>query len=1031
MSTFYPRFSQILAFLIVFESLSFSKTTFAQVPITSDNTTSTQVISSDNLNFTIEQGTLQAGSLFHSFNTFSVPDGGSAWFNNPSVAHIFARVTGSSASNINGLIRTNGTANLVLINPQGIQFGPNTSLNIGGSFLASTAEAVIFRENQRFSAVSPQAAPLLTVSTPVGLQFGSSPGDIQVQSSLFGFSVPPQQTLALVGGDVTLQSSFLTAASGRIVIGSVANSGVVPVSPTTQPAGWTLNFDQISEFGDISLTGEIVQFPMSTVQLGSRLITSVSSIDNDVSGDISLWGRNITLTGGSILDAGNTGNQLGGNILLNATETIQIIDRPIPGVRSIPSGLVTATFALGPAGNIEINAKNFSVSGETVAITASSSARKLFQGGEVVTIPATGAAGNILFNVTDSITVSDGAFIGASSSLGLGTSGQIELNSSTLNILRGGRIEAFTTGPNPAGEIIINASKAVRIDGVLSEQGTSSSLVSLSERGATGVGGPITINTDLLQVSNGGIVSAQTNSVADAGKITVNANQVSLLNGGQLISTTSNQGAAGQIELNVQNLLTLSGTDATFAERLQQVDELRFDPFTSFVVIPIGVRAESSIISSALDGTSGPGGSIDITTGQLQIARQGMISSSTAGPNNAGKIDISAVQAVSLTDPGSGVFAQTTDAGRGGSISFFTPHFLIEKEAVVNASTSENGPGGNIFVQANRFTASQGGQLLSTTSGPGPAGDITLQVRDNITLTGANSGLFANTTRDSSGAAGSIFIDPIQVLIANGAAVSVTSLGTGEGGDIRLRARNLTLDRGQITAESQIARAGDIQLDIDNLLLLRNGSLISTTTGGDAMGGNIDINALFVIAFPVENSDITANALNGPGGKITITTQGLFGLKIRDSLTNQSDITAFSQNNPELNGVVEIITPEADPSENLSEQPDTVEKPAKIAKGCKAQTAGSSFVNKGRGGLPQNPAAALSGEAVWQDLRTQRVQPTGQPVGQVGSQRSSQVATAPPSRWVEAKGWQRLPDGKMRLVGHSASHHDLPPTVSC
>jgi len=173
-----------------------------------------------NPNFQIDGGTTRGGNLFHSFSQFSVPTGGSAYFNNaPTITTIFTRVTGTSISNIDGLIRANGTANLFLFNPNGILFGPNAQLDIGGSFIASTANSIDFADNFQYSATNPQTTPLLTVSVPVGLQIGANPGQIEVQgngydlsvavpifspivkgSSSAGLRVPEGQTLALIGG---------------------------------------------------------------------------------------------------------------------------------------------------------------------------------------------------------------------------------------------------------------------------------------------------------------------------------------------------------------------------------------------------------------------------------------------------------------------------------------------------------------------------------------------------------------------------------------------------------------------------------------------------------------------------------------------------------------------------------------------------------------------------------------------------------------------------------------------------------------
>lgn len=562
-------------------------------------------------------------------------------------------------------------------------------------------------------------------------------------------------------------------------------------------------------------------------------------------------------------------------------------------------------------------------------------------------------------------------------------------------------------------------------------------------------GGTVEINAaDSLQMSNGSRIATSTLADGDAGDILIKANRVSLLNNSAIVTDSSfinfgtfqinATGDSGNIQITAPELVEISGNSqiSTTTTTSGNAGLISIDTGTFIAKDALTVPAIRSV---AEVGSEGRAGNINVTATQHIQIDQSSLSTETAGLGDAGNINIVSPQLL-LTNGGQ-LLASTFGPGTGGNISVTVQELTRISGRHPDTGQPSGifsvvdpgalGDGGQISVATSQFNLSRGGQISTSTAGFGNAGKIDIRALQEVSLTDPGTGVLANTTAGSNGAAGSIFIDPIQVLIANGATVSVNSQGSGMGGDIQLRARNLTLNRGQITAEAKVARAGDIQLDIDNLLLLRNGSLISTTAGGDATGGNIDIDANLIVAFPQENSDITANALNGPGGRITITTTGIFGLAVRDSLTNSSDITAFSQNNPQLNGMVEINTPEVDPSENLSEQPEAVEPPSEIAQGCKAQVASSSFVYKGRGGLPQNPATSMGGDAVWRDLRPLQAQTSGQPLGKSSPQSTAGVASVSSLERVEAKGWRRLPNGKVMLVAQAVNHSSLPPVASC
>ncbi|NET39152.1 MAG: filamentous hemagglutinin N-terminal domain-containing protein, partial [Cyanothece sp. SIO1E1] len=345
---------------------------FAQV--ISDTSVLTNVITPDNLNFNITGGIQVGDNLFQSFSEFSIPEGGTASFeNSPNVQNIISRVTGNSMSAIDGLIQTQGSTSLFLINPNGIVFGPQAKLAIGGSFLASTADSLQFMDGSVFSATEPEVQPLLTMSVPIGLQFGEMPGAIVNRSQAtvdfmgsevsVGLQVESDQTLALVGGDVSVEGGILSSLGGNVEIGSVAGSSLVSLMPVSE--GLALGFEDVQSFQDIQL---------------SQAIIDTSSLET--SGAIRLRGRQITIADGSDLFSLNIGDNPGGDLVIQATESVEIAS----------SVLSTTTFSDGAAGDIIIQTREFIV-GETALIIA--------------TTEGNGPGGQIVVDASESVQIGD------------------------------------------------------------------------------------------------------------------------------------------------------------------------------------------------------------------------------------------------------------------------------------------------------------------------------------------------------------------------------------------------------------------------------------------------------------------------------------------------------------------------------------------------------------------------------------------------------------------------------------------------
>ena len=202
-------------------------------------------------------------------------------------------------------------------------------------------------------------------------------------------------------------------------------------------------------------------------------------------------------------------------------------------------------------------------------------------------------------------------------------------------------------------------------------------------------------------------------------------------------------------------------------------------------------------------------------------------------------------------------------------------------------------------------------------------------------------------------------------------------------------------------------------------MLLRQGSRLTTNATGTATGGNITLSSPLIVG--LENSDISANAVEGNGGNIRLVTQGLVGLALRDHLTPESDITASSELG--VDGTVKIESPITDANSGLTQLPENLEDTSnQVVAGCAAQS-GNQFASTGRGGLPDNPTAQFSGNRPWQDTRTL-----------TSHAMTSRAAAASPVseqaevELVEAQSWQVNAAGNIELMAANATR---PQAVTC
>ena len=856
----------------------------------------------------IEQGTRVGGNLFHSFSEFSIPTGTSAFFNNAlDIQNILSRVTGGNISTIDGLIGANGTANLFLLNPNGIIFGSNAQLNIGGSFIGSTANSIKFSDGSEFSAKNPQAPPLLTINAPIGLQFGSNPGRIINQSQAgnnTGLQVLPGQTLALVGGDVILDGGNLTAIQGQIELGSVASPGVVSLTPSAM--GWNLGYLGIQNFGNIEL---------------SR--AAAVNVSGNGGGTIRVQGGQVTLAEGSRLVAETFGNLNGGGIDIQATQ-FKLEDGAF---------LSTSTFGSSAGGNLSIRADTVELTGTIPLVTSQ----------------------QLLTGTFNPLNLSDGLY---SLSVGSGTAGNLSIDAGQLRVQNGANLITAALLDGNGGNLTLTVSELAELNnGSLLFTGTAGS----------GDAGNLAVTAKQLRVLNGTSLSTTPGftSMGDGGNLTVIAESVELRGTpagaavpGGLFTTTLGGGAAGNLSVTTGQLVVADGTQISTSTSGRghggsltvKADSVELNDKSTDGRFLGGLLASTSLLTVPGQPGNADAGNLTVTTRRLSVQNGAQISAATGSGGIAGTLTINASESVEVSGLATGV-DPSVEAVSFGPIDGVVP-------SAIETNTRGSGDAGTLKINTRQLTVRDGAEVGVRSTALGSAGSLDVTA-DSILL--ENQGTISAVT--FAGAGGNISITTDKLIVRDGASVSVNSQGSENVANIQVNADSVLLNRGAITATSLLgSQGGNIKLEVRNDIVLRNGSQISTRAGtqdtGGGNGGNITIDT-GVLAV-VENSNINADAFSGAGGNIRINTRGIF-------VFPGSFISASSTLG--VNGVVEVNWVGVNPSNGLVELPENPTDPSnQITTGCAADR-GNQFVITGRGGLPEDPSQTLRGRTVWQDLR--------------------------------------------------------------
>lgn len=463
--------------------------------------------------------------------------------------------------------------------------------------------------------------------------------------------------------------------------------------------------------------------------------------------------------------------------------------------------------------------------------------------------------------------------------------------------------------------------------------------------------------------------------VGDGGAIVVQSNAVKVNEGAALAAITFGAGQGGNLSIQT-NFLQLDG------------------------VSPQNPLANSAIAAFTLG--AGDAGDLSLSVEDLEILAGGVLLSTTFGAGDGGDIDLKATGSVLVSgfDPLSKVSSSITPSafrsGNAGNVTVITPKLRLLNGGQISAATFDLGNAGNVLIQSGEI------RLEGTTANA-----------ENQTVLAADGGILPLTSQarfgvtSPQGRSGDLRIETKTLSVSQNAFISANNLGSGAGGTLEIFADHIFLtNQGRITAETRSGEGGNIQLQANQGIFLRQGSQITTEAGRSGNGGNLSLRTPLLVAVPSENSDIVANAVQGNGGNITIVAQGVLGTEFRSQRTAASDITASSQFG--LSGVVQLSQIENTLSSGLVDLPrNPIDPSQQVQNQCLAATE-NRFTLIGRGGIPEDPFSPLQ-SASFSELSNPQVWQVD-PIA-TNPIEINPIATNP----IEANHWQRNDRGEVVL----------------
>jgi filamentous hemagglutinin family protein len=821
-------------------TLAFAQPTIAQ--IIPDNTTPTTLTPEQTLDrITGQPLSPNATNLFHSFREFSIEAGRTAQFElpNDTITTILTRITGTAPSQIDGTLIVDGTADLFFLNPNGISFGRDSRVNIGGDLILTTADRIQFGDNLSFSATDTTTdSALLSVLVPTGLQFGNNPGaivnrsqtfgadDAQIRETTFGaplgISVQPDRALLVIGGDIQIDAGSFSAIDGALEL--VSLGGVSQVMLGRNQNRYTSASVIAETLGAIALSNAAI-----VDTSGHKNGTFMPDDPGGQGGNLYVTSDVLSLRSGAGIDVA-TYSGLGADSVIRVNR-IEIVEE---------AGIYVNAENVGTSGNLSIESRLLSLEsgGElNTAVTNNGIGGRLNIQAETIEIAGISGDRQSSINTNSLLTEADAI------------AGDIRIQANTIELIDGGEIGSTNRGAGQGGSIAIDADAiTVRGAAITPSGSTQVSWISVASEG--GGTGSIQLRANTLELDDRAQISAAVSDIGDSQGITLELGELSITNGAQIIANTDDTGQGGDVTINAE-AITIAGTT----------------PDGSF---PSGILAQTRGGAPGFfsPNPAGDSGNLSLTTDRLTLQAGGAISADTFGTGNAGRLSLTANEMV------------------------------IEGQAAIATASSSNAIGTDISVSPVRDSDRLPSRITAFTAGLGNGGDALifgdrLTVRDGGRIEVGATELTTTANAEAVGNSGNLTLQFDRLQLDNGVIRADTI--SGDAGNIIINTADLWLDRrSRITTNATgNATGGNLRINTETLVALRNSDL--TATAENNFGGQINLNATGIfgaaertfdraiandserIAELTSNnttSDITASSALGPefSGIVTIET---------------------------------------------------------------------------------------------------------------------------------------------------------------